>query len=269
MGIIASTIRGVYFGLKAFIQEISKSSAEFDALLKRINTPPGLPAAKPTSSFWLEDPPFPELVDIRSATLPDTADIVIIGSGITGASIARTLLQQCQKLGIEKRIVMLEARQITSGATGRNGGHIKVSPYEGFSALKPKYGLERARAIVEFRMKHAPLLVELANSEGWKRAEARYVETVDLFVDEEAWRKANKMVDEFGRDMPVPAKDVKIWDGLEARKVCSLIFLTSCCCLLLTTYLSNLRLELILLAHCPTHLQLSFPIVLSHPSSQI
>lgn len=224
---IVASIRGAYFGLKALVSEIRKSSAQFDALVKRININPGFPVANPTHPFWLENPPFPKLIDIQSTVLETTADIVIIGSGITGASVARTLLRQCARLGITKRIVMLEARDVTSGATGRNGGHIKVSPYEAFSLLRPKYGTERARAIIEFQLRHLPILVDLAKAKGWDSAEARYVETVDLFVDGKTWGKSKKMVEELRIGMPETAKDIRIWEAEEARKVCLLAQLTS------------------------------------------
>ncbi len=82
---------------------------------KRAQIPVTLPVANPTVSYW-QDPPS-ALADHRTtATLPATADTVIIGSGITGAAIAWHLLQ-----GASTNILMLEARQACSGATGRNG----------------------------------------------------------------------------------------------------------------------------------------------------
>lgn len=52
------------------------------------------------------------------------ADTVIIGSGICGALIAQNLLGRDH--GKEKKhLVMLEARTVASGATGRNGMYIR------------------------------------------------------------------------------------------------------------------------------------------------
>ena len=53
-----------------------------------------------------------------SETFPDDVDIVIIGSGLTGALIAYNLLS---RPGPKPAILMLEARAAVSGATGRNG----------------------------------------------------------------------------------------------------------------------------------------------------
>ncbi|KAK0670547.1 FAD dependent oxidoreductase-domain-containing protein [Cercophora samala] len=86
----------------------------------------GLPSTNPTSSYWLRDLD-PLLLGHRSTPdLPEEADIVIIGSGITGAFAARFLLQDYAS---NKKIVMLEAREACGGATGRNGGHCQPLVY--------------------------------------------------------------------------------------------------------------------------------------------
>lgn len=74
-----------------------------------------LPHPRPTASYW-QDPPS-RIADLRSTDeLPASADIVIIGSGISGAAVAWNLLEDGPR-----DIVMLEARQACSGASGRNG----------------------------------------------------------------------------------------------------------------------------------------------------
>lgn len=78
--------------------------------------PPGLPRDEPTVAYW-QDPPD-GIADFRSSELlPQEADIVIVGSGISGATIAFNLLSEQPK----KKVVLLEARQAASGASGRNG----------------------------------------------------------------------------------------------------------------------------------------------------
>lgn len=84
---------------------------------KRVSIPVSLPRENPTISYW-QDPPDDEIANLRSTShLPNTADIVVIGSGISGASIAYNVLSRSPGT----KIVMLEARQACSGATGRNG----------------------------------------------------------------------------------------------------------------------------------------------------
>ncbi|KAK4561505.1 hypothetical protein LTR86_004823 [Recurvomyces mirabilis] len=94
-------------------------------------SPAGLPTTESSSSFW-HTSPSPLLLGHRSTrNLPETADIVVIGSGITGASIAHHLLtnnptNDPSSNGGKNRgpnVLMLEAREACWGATGRNGGH--------------------------------------------------------------------------------------------------------------------------------------------------
>jgi hypothetical protein len=84
---------------------------------ERAAVPVTLPRVNPTVSYW-QDPPDPEVADyLSSEQVPETADTVIIGSGITGSIAAWNLLQSAD----HGSIIMLEARQACSGATGRNG----------------------------------------------------------------------------------------------------------------------------------------------------
>lgn len=50
-----------------------------------------------------------------SETVPESADVVIVGCGITGSSAARFLTEQNADLDV----VVLEAREVCWGATGR------------------------------------------------------------------------------------------------------------------------------------------------------
>ncbi|SMY23060.1 unnamed protein product [Zymoseptoria tritici ST99CH_1A5] len=82
--------------------------------------PCDLPNPESTSSFWHREPD-PVLVGHRTTRdLPETADVAIIGSGMTGTSTAYSLLNGNDK---PLKVVMLEAREACWGATGRNGGH--------------------------------------------------------------------------------------------------------------------------------------------------
>lgn len=86
--------------------------------------PSALPSKNPLRSFWLSEPS--ELADHRTTgQLPKEADVIIVGSGIAGSLTAYNLLDVNPKLNI----VMLEAREVCGGATGRNGGQIKTDPY--------------------------------------------------------------------------------------------------------------------------------------------
>jgi choline dehydrogenase-like flavoprotein len=76
-----------------------------------------LPTPESTKSFWHSEPNEFLLGHRTTPEIPAEADIVIIGSGITGTSVARYLVEDERAKG--KSIVMLEAREACWGATGR------------------------------------------------------------------------------------------------------------------------------------------------------
>ncbi len=114
---------------------------------------------------------------------------------------------------------MLEAREVTNGATGRNGGHMKVTLYELFSSMKAKFGIEAAKKIVRFQIRQCGLLVDMAEKEGWSAGQARMVETADFFWDHETWTEVKEMVEELREGMPELAEDVVVWEGEDAIQV--------------------------------------------------
>ena len=76
-----------------------------------------LPSEGSTTSFWHSEPSEYLLGHRTTPELPDYADVIIVGSGITGASAARFLAEDKRAQGLS--IVMLDAREACWGATGR------------------------------------------------------------------------------------------------------------------------------------------------------
>lgn len=95
------------------------------------SNPSLLPVPHPVPSYWLCQPH--KYATLRSTpSLPATCDIAVIGSGMAGILTAYHILQKASsstKNGGTSplpKIVILEARDLCSGATARNGGHAKV-----------------------------------------------------------------------------------------------------------------------------------------------
>ncbi|KAI2615118.1 FAD dependent oxidoreductase-domain-containing protein [Hypoxylon sp. NC1633] len=213
MGSAQSTAKTFWLAAKA----LHDLNNQLKALLKRASSPPGFPVKNPTKSYWTQDPPYPELTNIRMELPSNRADIVIIGSGVTAAAVASSVLQESDRGGERPRVVVLEARNICSGATGRNGGHIKSSPHELFATLKKKHGPKRAAALTRFQLAHVKVLTELCQEMGWAVAECREVQTVDLYLTDEDRESAFKKVKDL--EKWVPEVGIKVWDAYGAQKV--------------------------------------------------
>ncbi|KAI1113694.1 FAD dependent oxidoreductase [Nemania sp. NC0429] len=84
-----------------------------------------LPTPESTHSYWHREPSATLLGHRTTQDLPATADVVVVGSGISGAFAARELVA-----GGRRRVVMLEAREACWGATGRNGGHCQPTVWD-------------------------------------------------------------------------------------------------------------------------------------------
>ncbi|KAH8820804.1 FAD dependent oxidoreductase-like protein [Xylogone sp. PMI_703] len=84
-----------------------------------------LPTPNSTKSFWHSQPAEKLLGHRTTESVPQRADVVIVGSGISGAFAARFLRDGDADLDV----VMVEAREACWGATGRNGGHCQPLIY--------------------------------------------------------------------------------------------------------------------------------------------
>ncbi|PGH15033.1 hypothetical protein AJ79_02715 [Helicocarpus griseus UAMH5409] len=92
---------------------------------------------------WVHQLPYSQFP--KSPALKDNieASTCIIGSGIAGISVAYELVTR----GID--VVMIEARDVLSGESGRTSGHLANALDDGYTEIAKKHGIEGAKAAAE------------------------------------------------------------------------------------------------------------------------
>ncbi|PBP21358.1 hypothetical protein BUE80_DR007804 [Diplocarpon rosae] len=170
---------------------------------------PGLPHANPTKAFWQE--PAHSLSNVQSPSLPSSTDILVIGSGITGCSATKQLLENS-----DYRVIVLEARSLCSGATGRNGGHLtSAAPFE-YLDLVAAFGKDMAMKIAKFTLLNAEKMYEIAKD--IEESEARLVDGVTGYFDAEALQHSRRSLEAFETDAPEFRDKYKTLDATELQK---------------------------------------------------
>ncbi|CAD0106065.1 unnamed protein product [Aureobasidium uvarum] len=82
-----------------------------------MSKPASLPSKDASASFWHTEP---KLLGHRTTTdLPRHTDIVVVGSGISGASVVHHVFEELRNAEVKKEVLVLEAREVCWGATGR------------------------------------------------------------------------------------------------------------------------------------------------------
>lgn len=122
------------------------------------------PSLTSTLPYWRKD--LYPLDSYRSTDQPPkTTDIAIIGGGMTGVSTAYHILEahkaQCTK---PPSITVLEARQLCSGATGRNGGHLNLPPFH-VAKVFNEHSVKAANQLAEFYIEQMYALKDVVERE--------------------------------------------------------------------------------------------------------
>lgn len=132
--------------------------------------------------------------------LLESRDVVVIGSGITAASVVRTLLQDDKSCSV----TIPEAHTLCSGATGRNGGHLITYGGLAFSELKAAFGQNDATDIIDFAFENIALMKQL-NAEFGGKLQYRDVTRFRGFEDDSSFERAKGILMEFENDNPTKA----------------------------------------------------------------
>ena len=163
---------------------------------------PGLPRPNPTQSYWQQSPHA--LANTQSAQLPTEKDYAIIGSGITGLAVAKTLLERDQSA----TVVVLEARTLCSGATGRNGGQMAANVGEEYMHLAEVHGPEMAGKIVSFTFQNLEKMQDLIKEyDAVETSEMQRVKKLRAFLTDDAFQDFKKSIARLESDHPS-------WKGL-------------------------------------------------------
>lgn len=92
-----------------------------------------------TDPVWIHVEPYSKRPHFTKLSQDLKTDVCIIGAGVAGISTAYELVRQ----GVQ--VVMIEAREVLSGETGRTSGHLSSSLDEGFTEIAAKHGEEGAK----------------------------------------------------------------------------------------------------------------------------
>lgn len=206
---------------RAYRRLLEMASPSLDIILRQIIQSPGLPAPNSSLAYWAIPPaPISQHNGDPRILIPEYADVVIIGSGITGTSFARAILDWSKLYGPDLlKVVMLEARDTCSGATGRNGGHIAPILYSEYGDLKNQYGTAVAKEIIRFRLSHLPELLSVAEREGLQEeSQCREVEAFDVFCDAALFDDAKSRLAVYREDLPAESQHYKTYESAESLK---------------------------------------------------
>ncbi|KAH9982041.1 FAD dependent oxidoreductase-domain-containing protein [Lactifluus volemus] len=200
--------------LNVLIHLIRQLDADYRSVKERIQRSPDLPVNNPTVSFWTVPP---AKLPAPPPALPSHVDVLVIGSGITGLSCTRTLLNKGPS---SLRVLVLEARDVCSGATGRNGGHINPPLFHDYVQLKSEFGIESAKRIIRFRLAHLSAMREAVEGIGaLEHSQIRDVEALNVHFHPNTFEEHVKELEVWRAEMPKEAANCRVFKGSEAAKM--------------------------------------------------
>lgn len=185
----------------------------------KVDPPQGyssLPVPNPCLSYWHRTTrAWPYLNHNSSNPVPSSPiKYLIIGSGLAGSLTAWSLVQK----GIfPSEILILEAREAVSGASGRNAGHVRPDAFRGFGAYRKIHGDEQARKIIE----NEKLVFETLDAFVKQHnvpCDFQSTTTFDVCLTEDFAQYERESLEAFvaaGGDV----SHVRFYDGEEARRV--------------------------------------------------
>ncbi|RDW68989.1 uncharacterized protein DSM5745_08749 [Aspergillus mulundensis] len=173
------------------------------------------PSSKSTTPFWRTTP---HALDNHRSTpsLPQQCDIAIIGAGYAGASLAHHILELTSSN--RPSVVILEGREACSGATGRNGGHLKPDPFNRIASLATQYGLAAASEVAEFEARQVDAVADLVRKEKID-CDLVVTQAVDVMLDDEYAANLKRGYDRLVEGGVEPTRQTRYFGPGEAETV--------------------------------------------------
>ncbi|KAF5570917.1 FAD NAD(P)-binding protein [Fusarium phyllophilum] len=136
---------------------------------------PGLPVDGSPQSYWQHEA-RKQQVPPQTEPLPSSCDVVIVGGGYAGIATAYHILKTASP---PPSVFLLETKDPCSGATGRNGGHLRPDYLMGAASNSKRYSASAAAEIVQFEARHLDVIRALIKSEA---IDCDFAETESLAV---------------------------------------------------------------------------------------
>lgn len=174
-----------------------------------------LPTGTPGECFWQTH--RDELHDHRSTDqLPEHSDIVIIGAGYSGVSTAWHIIKDYGYA--TPSITILEARGACSGATGRNGGHVRPDFYGHIPTHMDRAGIREGAEIAEFEISTLRELKKIITQEKID-CDFTLARSIDVWCNEDAAAKAKAVYNMMVREGLEYMDDVVFYTGDQVEGV--------------------------------------------------
>ncbi|MDP9495712.1 MAG: FAD-binding oxidoreductase [Actinomycetota bacterium] len=153
------------------------------------------------SPFWVEEFPRPQGI---TSDLPSDADVLVVGSGLTGLSAALRLARA------GKTVAVLDRDAIASGASSINGGMVSPDIKAGIKVIFDRFGPQLGHEMWQASVRSVDIVTDIAKAEnidakivnGGMAALGIHADSEARFVKSVAWYRKTVGVDweVLGRD---------------------------------------------------------------------
>jgi glycine/D-amino acid oxidase-like deaminating enzyme len=106
--------------------------------------------------FWVEEHPRPQSI---TAELPTEADVLIVGSGLTGLTAALRLARG------GRSVVVIDSDEIAAGASSVNGGMVSPDIKAGIRLIFDQHGPDLGREMWQATVRSVDIVSDLARDE--------------------------------------------------------------------------------------------------------